>query len=166
MENLLQEFENIDPSKSKILFSIKLLFTSIWLLAFIYIVNDIYYDFKYNTTIDSNTFEPFVVCILLLAIHYLILKIKKTGWLLLTFVIGLLWSFFAKIMFFYITSKWEIESFLNTFLCCYIFLASTALLTILYLKKARNLFKIGITLSTISVYINILIIFIVLSTFD
>ncbi len=167
MKNLLQEFENIELRKSKIVLSINLLYISICLIVIPFIIFQIYYEFTDDdSTINGGTYVLLVGVVILLTTLYFTIKIKKAGWLLLTLISGLLWGFLAKFVFFYITSEWEITSALNTSLVVFLFLATSALLFILYLTKTRKLFKIDITFIAISIIVNLLVNFIVLLAFS
>lgn len=167
MKDILQEFENLEFKKSKIYITIILLLVSISLIVIPFIIVQIINSASDKDQFFDSGIDILVVAgILLLTTLYLVIKSKKSGWLLLTLVSGLLWSFSTKIMFLYVTSKWEIRSVLNTSLPAYIFLATTTLLSILYLSKTRNHFKIDITFIAISLFVNILIIFITLFSFS
>lgn len=166
MKDILQEFENLKFKRSKIYIFIMLLYVTISLIVIPFIIIQINSIVEKGQFVDNGIFILGLAGILLIVTFYLIIKITKSGWLLLTLVSGLLWGFFAKIIFFYVASKWQIISILNTSLAAFIFLATTMLLSVLYLSKTRKHFNIDISFLTISLFLNILIIFITLFSFS
>ncbi len=167
MNNLLQEFEYLQAKKNKITLTIISLYVAICLIIISFILLMIFKSFANDDSfLDTGFYILLVSLIIFLTTLYLITRIKKSGWLLLAVITAILWGFSAKIVYFYLTSTWEIVSILNALLFAFVLLASSVLLALLFLPLTLKMYKIDITIITISIFINILAICAILISFE
>ena len=167
MNNLLQEFENLQPKKSKIILTIIFLYAAICMTIISFLLWAIYRSFIYDDSdLNIGVYFLSVVLILFSTTLYLLTKNKKSGWFFLAVITSILWCISAKIVFFILNATWESVSNLNTILISFVLVASSVILTLLYLPRTLKTYKIDETVITISIIINLLTIWVTLIYFE